>query len=162
MGCFLFKRSLAVATAFCVSIAVNVCAAQTEADDECYDAIVLARIVRQTPSTYGDCGPDCIIMSWPWFMQLDVKKVIEGEVRKGRMLALTVQHTYYRRDLGAIRWWLRRNSLGGFNVLRTSEEEGLKRCALSTPPQTPYIQPANGQTLEDLLNEEEKDGSGRS
>ncbi len=31
----------------------------------CYDAKIVARPVEQVPSEIGDCGDDCIIMSWP-------------------------------------------------------------------------------------------------
>lgn len=151
--------ALAAGTAF-LSASAN--AAQTGDDVECYDALVSARIVRQTPSTIGDCGPDCIIMVWPWFMQLNVKKVIEGDAPKGRMLALTMQHTYYRKNLGTVRWWLRRNSLGSFNILRFAEDNDTNRCPTGTLPAKPYIQPSDGKMLEDLLHESERDGGGRS
>lgn len=61
-------------------------------------------------------------------------------------------HTSYRRDLGSRRWKLRRNDLGGFNLLRGAEN--LKaRCAENQPPALAYIKPPDGRTLEDLRRE---------
>ena len=122
---------------------------------ECFDALVSAKILRQTPSAFPNCGDDCIIISWPWFMEIDVKRVIEGRAPKGRQLILTVQHTSFRKDPGTRRWWLRRNSLGGFNLLRTSDEK-LPRCTEDSMPTDPYIRPAPGQTLDDLVREGEE------
>ncbi|WP_304217919.1 hypothetical protein, partial [Phenylobacterium aquaticum] len=55
---------------------------------ECFDVEVSARITRQTPTIAGDCGPDCIIMSWPWIVDLDVGRVYAGNLMRG---PLTVQ-----------------------------------------------------------------------
>lgn len=115
----------------------------------CYDAEVSARIVSQTPTAFPDCEDGCIIISWPWFVDLDVSRVHSGNVPRGRLTVLAVLHTYYRRDLGSRRWKLRRNDLGGFNLLRGAEEIRV-RCADDQPPATAYIKPPVGQTLEDL------------
>lgn len=123
---------------------------------ECFDALVRAKIVKQTPSVFPDCGADCIIMVWPWFLELDVKRVITGEAAKGRQLTLAMQHTSFRKDLGTTPWWLRRNSLGGFNVLRIGDSEKLAQCANGTPPVAPYISPGPNKTLADLLREGEE------
>jgi hypothetical protein len=133
------------------------------ADDvECYDAIVSARLLRQTPSVFPDCGPDCITITWPWFLKLDVRKTLVGEAPRGELLALTMQHTYFRSNLGSRKWWLRRNSIGGFNILRFAEEQKLRRCAPDTAVAKAYIMPAPGQTIDDLLREGEQARGGRS
>lgn len=136
----LFGLSMAITTS-----GVSNAMAQ-EAD--CYDAEVSARIVSQIPTVFPDCGADCIIISWPWFVDLDVRRVHSGDAHRGRLAALAVLHTYYRSDLGSRRWKLRRNDLGGFNLLRGAEN--LTRCADDQPPATAYIKPPDGQTLEDL------------
>ena len=119
---------------------------------ECYDAEVSGRIVSQIPTVFPDCGDDCIVISWPWILDLDVRRVHSGDARRGRMTILAVLHTDYRRDLGSRRWKLRRNDLGGFNLLRGAENI-TARCADDEPPATAYIKPPDGQTLEDLRRE---------
>src|SRR3546814_1868652 len=59
----------------------------------CYDAKVRARPLDQIPSDIGDCGSDCILMSWPWFIDLQVKRVIDGALPSKMVRVLTVQHT---------------------------------------------------------------------
>ncbi len=145
-----FGVGVTVATVLLSSTAV---AQSIEETPECYDAIVSAKIVLQTPSVFPNCGDDCIVMVWPWFLQLDVKRIVEGHATKGRQLMLAMQHTYFRKDLGTQRWWLRRNSLGGFNVLRFGKENIPVRCADGVSPANPYIRPAPGKTLQDLLRE---------
>lgn len=128
------------------------CAPNAVAQDaECYDAEVSARIVSQTPTVIPDCD-DCIIMRWPWIVDLDVRRVHSGEVRRGRLTVLTVQHTDFRPDLGVVRWKLRRNTQGGFNVMWFGEDPG-RQCSRDEPPASPYITPPNGQNLEDLRRE---------
>lgn len=122
----------------------------------CFDALVSAKIVRQIPSVFPDCGDDCIIISWPWFMEIHVKRVIEGQAPTGRQLILTVQHTSFRKNLGTRKWWLRRNSLGGFNLLRLGDNEKLPRCTTDSIAADPYIRPPSGKTLDDLLREGEE------
>jgi len=120
-------------------------------DADCYDAEVSARIVSQTPTVMGHCD-DCIIISWPWIVDLDVRRIYSGDLRRGRLTVLAVLHNDFRRDLGARRWKLRRNNQGGFNLLRNAEEV-TARCANDAAPATAYITPPDGQTLEDLRRE---------
>jgi hypothetical protein len=120
---------------------------------ECFDAQVYASIVRQTPTTFPDCGSDCIVMSWPWILELNVKRVLKGNITANRITVVTVQHTYYRTDLGALRWLLRRNSLGAFNVLAGDDLARLARCPRGTEPAKPYVNPPRGKTLVDLARE---------
>ncbi len=121
-------------------------------DAECYDAEVSARIVSQTPTVFPDCGDDCIVISWPWIIDLDVRRIHSGDLRRGRLTVLAILHTDFRRDLGSRRWKLRHNDQGGFNLLR-NEEEVTTRCANDAAPATAYITPPDGQTLDDLRRE---------
>ena len=124
----------------------------------CFDAQVLARIIKQTPTAFPDCGKDCIVMSWPWIDEFDVERVIRGSAPTGRLQVLVVQHTRYRDDLGSRRWWLRRNDLGGFNLLRLSEDERPNQCSKTAPPARAHIHPSSGRTLDDLEKEAESVG----
>jgi hypothetical protein len=128
--------------------------ASNSTEVECFDADVSATILRQTPTVIPECE-DCIIMRWPWLVDLRVRRVQEGLATRGDLTVLNVQHTYYRTDLGPRRWLLRRNTLGGFNVVVPSEEGRLPRCSESALPAPPYIQPADGTTLDDVRREGE-------
>lgn len=148
------QHLVAGSTAFVAAMIAPLAPAQAS-DVVCYDAEVVANIARQTPTDVPECG-DCIIMSWPWILELDVHRVQSGRVGRGPIVALSVQHSYYRRDLVGRRWLLRRSTLGVFNVLRVTKDETSGRCPAGTPRARPYIQPEQGETLEDIRREGER------
>lgn len=152
---------LALVTGLLAVAVLQPAAARARASD-CFDAQVEASIVRQTPTVAPDCGLNCILMRWPWIIELEVERVIAGKVPSSPLTVLTVQHTYYRTDLGPRRWWLRRNTLGVFNVLSESEAKRLPRCPKDIPAAAPYIQPAAGRSLQDLAREGEEHYGKRS
>lgn len=125
------------------------------AEPDCYDAEVSARITRQTPTVAGDCGPDCIIISWPWIVDLDVRRVYSGVLSRGSITVLTLQHTYWGRSRVGHRYWLRRNTVGTFNVLQVDESQKPERCAADALPAQAFIRPPEGKTLDDLRQEGE-------
>lgn len=124
--------------------------AQEPEAEECFDAAVSARITQQVPSVPPGCGDDCIITHWPWFVDLEVQRVLQGEAPTGPLTVLSVQHTYWSSDLGFRRWWLRRNAQGGFNLLGLDEEVMPIRCPEGTAPASAYITPGEGITLEEV------------
>ena len=151
----MIKRSahllLAGLAASTTGVACDVGAAAAQ-DAECYDAEVSARIVSQTPTVFPDCGDDCIVISWPWIVDLDVSRVHSGDVHRGSLPVLAVLHTGYRGNLGTRRWKLRRNDQGGFNLRRNGDSVSA-RCTRDTAPAVAYITPPDGQTLDDLRRE---------
>lgn len=122
-------------------------------DDGCYDAAVRARPIAQIPSVIPECD-DCIIMRWPWFVDLQVVRVKDGDIAKGRVGVLNVQHGNYIDRVFS--WWLRRNDAGGWNVIQMGDDERPHRCAIGSPPVPAYLKPAAGKTLEDLRREGEE------
>jgi len=121
-------------------------------EPQCFDAVVLARVIRQIPSEIPDCGRDCIVWSWPWFLDLSVEEVLRGRAPRGRFTALSIQHTYVHRDRQ--RWWLRRNSLEEFNVVSFGKDgSALPRCKAGAPPAEPYLRPPEGASFQDLVRE---------
>ena len=123
---------------------------------DCYDAIVKARVVYQVPSVVPDCGPDCIIMVWPWFLDLNVSKVVEGTASQGQLQTQIMLHKFFRRDHATRKWWLRRNTLGSFNVLRSGNEGIKQRCANDAKPAKAYLEPGPDKTLAELRAEGER------
>lgn len=128
-----------------------VSAANAASPPDCFDAEISGRIVRQIPTVLPECGPTCIVMRWPWFLDLQVRRIHRGRVARGPLTVLSIQHTDYG-DLDFRRWWLRRNDAGGFNLV---PEDGRARpyCTAGTPPARAYIQPGPGKTLDDLRRE---------
>lgn len=124
-------------------------------DGECYDAKVVAQIVDQVPSIPPEFEDGSIILRWPWFIDLVVAKAIEGEVPKGQIRALSVQHTYWRSGLGRKHWLLRHNSEGGFNLLGLASELDLPRCEADQLPAPAFLRPAEGTSLGNLRREGE-------
>lgn len=118
-------------------------------ETECYDLNVRARPIEQVPSEVPDCA-DCFIMRWPWFLDLRVERVLDGPGQRGVLRVLSVQHTWLIPRTGT--WPLRRNTLGGFNVI-SGEVAHPPRCMPGTPPTRPYITPGTGKTLDDLRRE---------
>jgi hypothetical protein len=139
----MMKLPLILATAAAIS-------AGSAADESiCYDVKLVAKPIAQVPNVFpeADCA-DCIVMRWPWFLDLRVKRVVEGSLEGEQVRVLTVQHaTMKPRNMT---WWLRRNSAGGFNAIWADDEALARRCPPDTPLAVPYIQPGPGETLDDL------------
>jgi hypothetical protein len=110
--------------------------AQSSKPDTCFDVSAEAWIVRQTPTPIPDCK-DCIVVSWPWRIDFDIRRVWQGQLSRGSLQAQAVQHTYIRDD-HAWRVWLRRNELGGFNLVGLGEAGELERCPSDAPPAKAY------------------------
>ncbi len=124
------------------------------AEPDCYDLKVKAKAISQIPSVYPRSDdPNVIIMSWPWFVDLKVKRVIEGDLSGNILKALAVMHVRYVRK--NLTWFLRRNAAGSFNVIRSDMPEALVRCPSGVAPARPPITPAPGQSYADLRKEGE-------
>ncbi|WP_143255932.1 hypothetical protein [Altererythrobacter xiamenensis] len=115
-------------------------------DSECYDLKVRARAVSQVPTPIPN-EPGYIVIGWPWFVDLKVKKVIDGELQQRKIETLAVLHSSYVSKTRT--WLLRRNNLGGFNVLRVPEPDRVERCGSLEPPANTYLTPPVGRTLSD-------------
>lgn len=155
------RRSTTIATILSAMIIAEIPAAAAQdgvaTTDDCYDALVTARIVRQIPSAFPDCGKDCITISWPWFVDLDVGRVLDGALTARKLSVLTVQHTSFRAGLRTRRWLLRRNRLGGYNARFLYEpRQKVRRCSTDAVPEEPYLRPSNGKSLADLRREGEE------
>jgi len=87
-------------------------------------------------------------MSWPWFVDLQVRRVIDGVVPSKMVSVLTVQHTYRVSRQGT--WLLRKNTAGGYNVVMPEDETAPARCPEGETPVEPYIRPGDRHTLDDL------------
>ncbi|MFS0735826.1 hypothetical protein ABC347_02135 [Sphingomonas sp. 1P06PA] len=123
---------------------------------DCYDAVVEARLLRQTPSVFPETDDGSIVMIWPWFIELDVTRVVIGPATTGRVTALSLQHTKLQNGLRSKRFWLRRHSLGGYNLLRFVKADGIPRCVGNTQPTEPLIKPGSDQSLDSLQREGER------
>lgn len=121
-------------------------------DIECYDAKIRAKPIAQIPTVYPN-DPDYIVISWPWFLDLKVRKVLEGKVPQSKITVLAVLHGAYAEKTAT--WLLRRNTAGGFNVIRT-EPSSVRRCEADAGAARPYLRPEAGRTLEDYRREGEE------
>lgn len=97
--------------------------------------------VDKVPSEIGYCGSDCIIMSWPWFVDLRVKCVVEGYLLSKLVRTLTVQHIYRLSHEGT--WLLRKNTAGGYNAVVPEGGVGLSRCSDGIASFEPGIRPGD-------------------
>ncbi|MGC1469384.1 MAG: hypothetical protein WA793_08380 [Sphingorhabdus sp.] len=130
---------------YSVILSLALSAAPETSDIDCYDVKIRAKPVAQIPTVYPDDDPEYIVISWPWFVDLKITKVLEGEIRKSQITALAVLHTGYVRKSRI--WFLRRNTAGFFNIIRT-EPSRLVRCDPDTPAANPYLRPGAGETYE--------------
>lgn len=138
----------------CLWLTASSAAAREPTDADCFDAKVVATLVSQTPTAAPECD-DCIVMSWPWFLDYQLEKVLNGSAPLGLLTVLSIQHSDYRDDPGAQTVFLRRNDLGGFNRIPPTELSGARLCPPSTAPAPAYIQPGPGETLDDFRREGE-------
>lgn len=135
----------------CLGMAGSVAAAPQTG--KCYDLKVEAKPIEQVPSEIPSCD-DCIVMRWPWFVDLAVKRVEEGNWRGRTVSVLTLQHTY--RVSRYSTWLLRRNDAGGYNVVHPEDDERLARCAPEIAPARAVLRPGPGQSLESLRADAER------
>ncbi len=115
-------------------------------EPECYDAKVLAKPIGQIPTMFPN-EPGYIVISWPWFVDLRVKRVIDGDLEAKEITALAVLHSGYVRKYRT--FLLRRNSLNGFNILRPEQPGTVQKCQTGITPMQSYLRPADGEALED-------------
>lgn len=118
------------------------------AETACYDVKIHARPVDQIPSATDDCGEDCILISWPWFVDLQINRISYGSLPDKVVRVLSVQHTYRTSREGT--WLLRKNTADGYNVVTSESGAALARCSAGAAPVEPYIQAGGGQSLDDL------------
>lgn len=79
-------------------------------EPRCYDLKVRAKPTAQVPTEIIN-EPGYIITSWPWFIDLDVKRILDGQFNGRKLTALAVLHTSYVKKTRD--FLLRRNMLGG-------------------------------------------------
>ncbi|WP_157696596.1 hypothetical protein [Porphyrobacter sp. CACIAM 03H1] len=115
-------------------------------EPECYDLKIRAKPVAQVPTEIIE-EPGYIVMSWPWFVDLEVERVLDGNSDETKLTVLAVLHTSYVAKTRV--FLLRRNTLGGFNLLRPESPEELTRCKAGVEPMISYLRTAEGKSLED-------------
>ncbi len=148
-------RRFAPSTLLALGFTACVPTVASASDVECYDAKVRAKPFAQVPTVFPQSDdPSVIIMSWPWFVDLDVHRVLEGDVAKGRLETLAVLHTGYVRK--TMTFYLRRNSAGTYNILRDDPEE-LERCPSNSLAATPYLRLSPDRTYADERREGEEE-----
>ena len=104
-------------------------------ETDCYDIAIVGEVVRQIYSPIPETDESVIIIRWPWFIDI---RASDGSI----VSTLALVHSYYRHDLGVQNWYLRRNSVGGFNLFDTANgaASSPRQCDRDAPPATAYIQ----------------------
>lgn len=118
---------------------------------ECFDALVVASVIQQTPTRPPSCGPGCFPMRWPWISKIDIERVLQGNASLGPVTVEAMQHNQFSVDHGGMPWRLRRNKHGGFNVLTYGTATPAVLCAKGSAAAEPVVSLGRGQTLEDLI-----------
>ena len=116
-------------------------------ETDCYDLKVRAKPIGQFPTPFPN-DPNYIVISWPWFVDLEVSRVINGSLSDPKIPALAVLHSGYVDKSRT--WLLRENTLGEYNILRLAEPGKAKRCSQGVDRPEPYMRPSEGETLESL------------
>lgn len=113
-------------------------------ETDCYDLKVQAKPIGQFPTPFPR-DPNYIVISWPWFVDLEVTRVIDGQFNESKISALAVLHSGYVESSRT--WLLRENTLGEYNILRLVEPQQSERCAQNVARPEPYLRPSDGETL---------------
>jgi hypothetical protein len=121
---------------FCITPSL-VLAQKTSSADVCFDVKIKARAIEQIPSDIGKPTDGSIIMTWPWFIDLEVKRVLNGELLSNVVTVQSLQHTHFVSRTRT--WYLRRNSLGGFNAIVWAEGTYLKLCDAGSAPVDAFV-----------------------
>jgi len=138
------------AAAICVAF-LGASEAHGADDRRCYDVKVVAHAIQQIPSVAPELGPNQILAVWPWFLDLQVTRVLAGRLSGELVNVLSVQHTDVLPEDRT--WWLRRNTAGTYNAIYPDRGERLRRCSSSAIPVEPYLIPAAGKTLQQYREE---------
>lgn len=121
----------------------------------CFDVSFVGQVVGQVPAPTPEIDDNLIILQWPWFLDFDVQEVIVGDLETGRLTVLARLHDSYRTDLGPQRFWLRNNTNGGYNLVR-SEPDLLEVCDPTALPAPAIVRRSGDRTLEDIRQEAEQ------
>lgn len=127
----------------------------TANEPPCYDLKVRAKVVDVLPTLIPpEKAKGGIFISWPWFVDLKVTRVLEGEGSKGLYPVLAVLHG----GLGPEKrvYFLRSNTIGGYNLIRTSDENALERCQPGVAPAEPLMWDLTDKTIEEYRREAEE------
>ena len=119
----------------------------SSSETDCYDLKVRAKPVGQFYTPLPN-DPNYIVLRWPWFVDLEVTRVIDGQLDDPKISALAVLHSAYVDETRT--WLLREHTLGGYNILNLAEPEKSKRCASGEALPEPYLRLSEGETLESL------------
>lgn len=80
----------------------------------CFDAAVVARLVRETPGPTPDRGLDVFVMRWPWVLEFETEEVVIGRVGRGRLSVTAHMHINFNRRIDHFLLFLRRDSDGAY------------------------------------------------
>jgi hypothetical protein len=97
-------------------------AAPASAEDRlCFDVAVVASIERYRPTDIWDAqralGDDVIVMYWPWFLDIEVEKVVVGVERRSRLRVTALLHAQYIAEISRFLLLLRREPDGSYFVV---------------------------------------------
>ena len=133
--------------ALCLTgLAVIIAPSASASAAECYDLKLRAKPIEQMATPIPEI-PGRIVMRWPWFVDLKVKAVLEGEYEQKRLFALAVMHG--ARIKKTYTYHLRENDLGGFNIVSFEDPEAAVKCSPDTQPMQAYLTPGDGETLDE-------------
>lgn len=126
----------------------------TANEPPCYDLKVRAKVVNVLPTLIPPEEEGVIVISWPWFVDMEVTRVLEGEGSKGVIPVLAVLHS----GLGTKKstYYLRSNAVGSYNLIRTADESALGRCQVGIEPAEPLMWDLTSKTIEEYRQEAEE------
>lgn len=90
-------------------------------DRMCFDVAVVASIERYRPTDIWDAqraaGDDVIVMYWPWFLDIEVEKVVVGVENRPRLRVTALLHAQYIPEISRFLLLLRREPDGSYFVV---------------------------------------------
>lgn len=70
----------------------------SKSNAECFDAAVVAHIVKQTPTPFPKSEPNEIVIRWPWLYEVEVEQRVVGGATPTRLTMVNSAHTSMRRE----------------------------------------------------------------
>jgi len=70
-----------------------------DARPECIEAVARVRVLAYRPRPLGSLGPDEIVMSWTWDVDVDVREVYLGNIPRGKLTIGATLHTEFNPEL---------------------------------------------------------------
>jgi hypothetical protein len=105
----------------------------------CFDVVLVADVLKETPTPFTQSMVDSIVVEWPWFLDVHVRKVLIGREHRRSLRVSALLHAGYNTGGKPARMYLRRDSDGAYQLLHVHRENLPTKCGPADASSEPFI-----------------------